>query len=128
MWKHSLLLIIFFNAVAMDEAKRADREQENECGETALHRAATKNDTEKILLLLKEGASIEANGPGYTPLEAALFLNKPQATYLLIEQGALVSVKNKTSGKSPCDFVRQWYTNQALLDFMTKKEEEERNS
>ncbi len=67
-------------------------------GSTALHVAAANGHSEIILLLLNNGAPVDArNKFGGTPLIAALEERQTESAKLLIRKGANVNASEKTS-------------------------------
>lgn len=53
-----------------------------------LVQAAFDGDNERILLLLEAGVPINAKGPGFAPLHAAIENHQPATVALLLERGA----------------------------------------
>jgi len=54
-------------------------------GESCLHRAAERGNEDVISLLLANGATIQKDDQGYTPLEVAVMCNKVDAVILLVK-------------------------------------------
>ena len=75
----------------------------DEDGKTQLHRAAIAGDSEKIRLLLAQGADIDAKDKyDNTPLHWAAYFLQVDTAKLLISSGANVNVKNDFD-KTPLD-------------------------
>ncbi|XP_029640019.1 ankyrin repeat, PH and SEC7 domain containing protein secG-like isoform X2 [Octopus sinensis] len=73
----------------------------NNCGNTILHFASVKGNTNIILMLLKAGASVTSTDQdGNTPLHWAALNNQHEVVALLLYYGADVNILNK-NGCSP---------------------------
>jgi len=77
-------------------------------GNTPLHWAAFKNETECVSLLLSYGANpnARAHPSGWTPLHDAAYSNSKEAVQLLIDAGANVDAR-ANSGATPLCFAAQ---------------------
>eukprot|EP00522_Entomoneis_paludosa_P004001 CAMPEP_0172471572 /NCGR_PEP_ID=MMETSP1065-20121228/67884_1 /TAXON_ID=265537 /ORGANISM="Amphiprora paludosa, Strain CCMP125" /LENGTH=792 /DNA_ID=CAMNT_0013229675 /DNA_START=1096 /DNA_END=3474 /DNA_ORIENTATION=- len=77
-------------------------------GNTPLHWAAFKNETECVSLLLSYGANpnARAHPSGWTPLHDAAYSNSKEAVQLLIDAGAHVDAR-ANSGATPLCFAAQ---------------------
>ncbi len=104
-----------FESIAYDTPERlaeylaAGRMDPNECtyrGYTLLH-AAAGEDTEKVRVLLKYGAIVNAvDDRDYTPLHSAAESGQSDNCRLLLEHGAWPDVKD-VEGRTPLDLARQ---------------------
>lgn len=94
----SLFVLACLTATAFAQPKKADVEDVDSDGWSALMRAAETGDTAEIASLLDRGAKIEASSPkvydGATPLVIALEFDKDDAAKLLLDRGA--SIKGRT--------------------------------
>lgn len=77
-------------------------------GNTPLHWASFKNETECVALLLKYSAdpNARAHPSGWTPLHDAAYSNSPACIELLANKGALIDAK-ANSGATPLCFAAQ---------------------
>lgn len=77
-------------------------------GNTPLHWAAFKNETECVSLLLSYGANpnARAHPSGWTPLHDAAYSNSTESVELLIDAGATVDAR-ANSGATPLCFAAQ---------------------
>ena len=88
----------------------------DEDGWTALHHAATSNQTKIAKRLLQAGADIDKQEiNGNAPLHLAAYWNKPEIARLLIDNGANIQLKNKWN-RTPLDRVRSDEIKHMLLE------------
>ena len=73
-------------------------------GFTSLHIAAGNGHKEIVVLLIANGAEVNAKiYGGKTPLDLAIFRNHPELAELLIAKGADLNAKDN-NGRTPLDF------------------------
>jgi len=102
----ALMLAAFHNLLPVAEALIQRQADVNKPGWTPLHYAATKAHVPMMRLLLENHAFIDAPSPnGTTPLMMAAHYGTPQATKLLLEEGADPRLKNHL-GLSALDFAQ----------------------
>ena len=88
---------------------------------TALHYAAESDDTEIMKLLIATGADVNRlNYRMLSPLECACIFRNEEAILLLLKNGAIIPVKNRTADRSffqPCVMcgVARFASDQAML-------------
>lgn len=85
-------------------------------GNTPLHWAAFKNETECVKLLLEYGADVNARAhpSGWTPLHDAAYSNSKECIGLLVEAGGRVNAR-ANSGATPLCFAAQEDAAEAAL-------------
>ena len=86
----------------------------NEYGDTPLHLAAYRNQTDVVQVLLQNGAGVnKQTDMGVTPLHAAAWENSTDVIKVLLQQGALTNIKN-TLGYTPLDMAYRRDNKEAL--------------
>lgn len=73
-----------------------DPDARDSFGGTALHAAMFQKNTEIIMLLIKYGFDVNAQGlsNGYTPLHDAVWANNLEAVRILLEHGARTDIRS----------------------------------
>lgn len=90
-----------FDTYETEEKKKAELianpDKQDANGRTLLHKAASQDDIEKIMILRESGANFNlADSDGYTPLMyAARFAKKIETVALLLSAGADAKAKNR---------------------------------
>lgn len=79
----------------------------NNYGNTALMRAAYRNRTDVVQVLLQNGAAVDkqSNSDGFTALHFASFTSNTDVIRMLLRHGASRDIKSK-NGKTPIECTR----------------------
>jgi ankyrin repeat protein/beta-lactamase regulating signal transducer with metallopeptidase domain len=101
-------------------AEGANVNIEGRWGETPLHAAAANGNKEILELLIANGAVVDANKPGYTPLTWAIwqldYNSKKDIVEVLVNHGA--DVNFKSSNDDPAIFYSVWNEDVELAELL----------